>query len=259
MKFFTRRRLVQFLIIVALVSGAAAAVIQWAIPDQPWCKVANHWASTVKAEDLPTDLAEFATVPKPYRLAIFQYMTSASKARIHKEAAQKLLDSGTLTARQVNVVRSVLAQLTPAFYDEHGRINKEMLKAQGRNGVRTDPLWGNLVLAALEIKELSKEQQLGLSPFTAPQAVPKRSAYLLPVIRSGILALLDFTRPARARTILCSCNSGMDYSDCMYWWGGLSALPCDDVAVGCEPTSWGCGPSGGAACTRDCGGRDWVY
>ena len=86
----------------ALLTGGLAAVISWASPSTPWCKVSADTVARLSASDLPTNLREFIEIPRQYRLAVVNVLTADAVATIMREAVQDAIDSGPFNEEQEN-------------------------------------------------------------------------------------------------------------------------------------------------------------
>jgi hypothetical protein len=180
----TARTFVGFAIVVILVSGAAGALVSWLAPAVPWCKVANTWARSVNARDLPKNLTEFIEIPIRYRAPIWGLLSPEVRSLILRETYLAAINSGKLTEEQVAFLRTCVQRVTPQFCAEHDRLNT-LARAEAKAAGLNRPSEPREDLLALEDEAFGKEARrlfssaqlrTVLSPFGIPQSIPKQMA-----------------------------------------------------------------------------------
>jgi hypothetical protein len=251
------RRLVKVLVILALVSGAAGAVVQWAIPDQPWCKVTGSWASRLSAQQLPSNLEEFRQIPKTYRTAVFAILSPSVRSRIMRETWTLALTAREWTPEQAAFIKDGIARMTPEFYaqaDAVLAIAKEKA-ARGDTSPATDAYTLSSAERTTRAKQLfpTPEEYAPLVPATLSQTFPgKTTAVLLPTLRQFVLMIRAMTPDVSAVGWACGCRSAdPNGPDCFFCQTIFPACMCRSEMSICE-MSGGCGSEMNLPCDRVC-------
>jgi hypothetical protein len=246
-KMWIRRVIVAVFMLVVL-SGGLAAVVSWAAPAAPWCKVSRDTVASLSASDLPRNLREFVEIPRRYRLAVVKVSPASAVATIMREAVQEAIDSSRFNEQQRDLLVRALPHITAEMYENSVIYNKAT--AKDKTLVRTDQDALALIAIAREAEVLFTREEWNrfVSPMGRPQTVPG-VAWLLPTARQ---LLNGVVQTVSASSGDCNCNpEGPSVSgwNCPDDTGCYVNIEGDTV---CEESSFGCGAFWLSECVGIC-------